>query len=152
MTWWSNGNIFRVTGHLWGEFTGHRWLPRTKGSDAELWCFLWSAPLICYWIETKDPGTWQIFNSSWDQLILRRGSLPLVREDVICAVFGIYYPTDTNALTKSVISTVDNYTRVKYQAAHIVPLILTTFYRDILTTYPTLQHRFLPIQNVIEIG
>ena len=39
----SNGNIFRVTGHLCGEFTGHRWIPRTKASDAEF-CFLWSAP------------------------------------------------------------------------------------------------------------
>ena len=40
----SNGNIFRVTGHLCGEFTALRWIPRTKASDAELWCFLWSAP------------------------------------------------------------------------------------------------------------
>ena len=40
----STGNIFRVTGPLWGEFTGHRWIPLTKASDAELWCFLWSAP------------------------------------------------------------------------------------------------------------
>ena len=40
----SNGNIFRVTGHLCGEFTGPRWIPRTKASDAELWCFLWYAP------------------------------------------------------------------------------------------------------------
>ena len=39
----SNGDIFRVTGHLCGEFTGPRWIPRTKVSDAELWCFLWSA-------------------------------------------------------------------------------------------------------------
>ena len=39
----SNGNIFRVTGHLCGEFTGPRWIPRTKASDAELWCFLWTA-------------------------------------------------------------------------------------------------------------
>ena len=39
----SNGNIFRVTGHLCGEFTGPRWIPRTRASDAELWCFLWSA-------------------------------------------------------------------------------------------------------------
>ena len=39
----SNGNIFRVTGHLCGEFTGPRWISRTKASDAELWCFLWSA-------------------------------------------------------------------------------------------------------------
>ena len=40
----TNGNIFRVTGHLCGEFTGRRWISRTKASDAELWCFLWSAP------------------------------------------------------------------------------------------------------------
>ena len=40
----SKGSIFSVTGLLCGEFTGHRWIPRTKASDAELWCFLWSAP------------------------------------------------------------------------------------------------------------
>ena len=39
----SNENIFRVTGHLGEEFSGHRWIPLTKSSDAELWCFLWSA-------------------------------------------------------------------------------------------------------------
>ena len=26
-----------------GEYTGHQWIPRTKASDAELWCFIWSA-------------------------------------------------------------------------------------------------------------
>ena len=40
----SNGNIFRVTGPLWGWSIGDRWIPLTKASDAELWCFLWSAP------------------------------------------------------------------------------------------------------------
>ena len=38
----SNENIFRVTGPLYGEFSGHRWIPLTKACDAELWCFLWS--------------------------------------------------------------------------------------------------------------
>ena len=33
----SNGNIFRVTGRLCGEFTGYRWIPRTKACVAELW-------------------------------------------------------------------------------------------------------------------
>ena len=42
----SNGNIFRVTGLLCGEFTDDRWIPRTKASDAEHWCF----SLICAWI------------------------------------------------------------------------------------------------------
>ena len=32
----SNGNIFRVTGPLCGEFTGIRGIPHTKASDAEL--------------------------------------------------------------------------------------------------------------------
>ena len=38
----SKENIFRVTGYLRGESTGHRWIPLTKASDAELWFF--SAP------------------------------------------------------------------------------------------------------------
>ena len=40
----SNGNIFRITGPLWGESTCHWWIPITKASDVEFWCFLWSAP------------------------------------------------------------------------------------------------------------
>ena len=32
-----NVNIFRVSGHLCREFTGDRWIPRTKASEAELW-------------------------------------------------------------------------------------------------------------------
>ena len=32
----SNENIFRVTGHLCGEFPGPRWIPHTKASNAEL--------------------------------------------------------------------------------------------------------------------
>ena len=40
----SNGNIFCVTGPLWGGSTGHRWIPLTKASDAELGSFLWSVP------------------------------------------------------------------------------------------------------------
>ena len=35
----SNGNIFRVTGHLCGLFTGLRWIPRTKASAAEFYVF-----------------------------------------------------------------------------------------------------------------
>ena len=36
MTTASNGNIFHVTGHLYGEFTVHRWIPRTKASDVDV--------------------------------------------------------------------------------------------------------------------
>ena len=50
----SNENIFRITGPLCGEFPGHWriplefpghwWIPLTKASNADLWCFLLSAP------------------------------------------------------------------------------------------------------------
>ena len=40
----SNENIFRITGHLCGEFTSHGLIRCTKASDTELWCFLCSAP------------------------------------------------------------------------------------------------------------
>ena len=35
---------FCVTGPLWGESTGHRWIPLSNAIDAVLWCFLRSAP------------------------------------------------------------------------------------------------------------
>ena len=52
----SNGNIFRVTGILSGESTGHRRIPLTKASDAEFWYFLWSAPdkIVKQTIETPE--------------------------------------------------------------------------------------------------
>ena len=45
-SWWRHQmeTFSAFTGHLCGEFTGQRWIPYTKASDAELWCFLWSAP------------------------------------------------------------------------------------------------------------
>ena len=40
----SNGNIFRFTGPLCGEFTGQRWIPLTKASDTQF-CVLFDLGL-----------------------------------------------------------------------------------------------------------
>ena len=65
----SNGSLVRVTGHLCGEFTGHRWICRKKASDTELWCFLWSAlnkrlskQWWGWWIETPSCPLWRHCN------------------------------------------------------------------------------------------
>ena len=57
---------FRVTGHLCREFIGPRWIPHKKASDAELWCFLWSAPnkrlskqWWGWWFETPSYPLWR---------------------------------------------------------------------------------------------
>ena len=46
LTWWRHQmkNLFRVTGPLCEEVTGHRWIHLTKTNNAELWCFLRSVP------------------------------------------------------------------------------------------------------------
>ena len=57
-------NIFRVITPLWGEHTGHWWIPLTEAGDAELWCFVWSAPLANDWENSRDGG------DAWDAIAL----------------------------------------------------------------------------------
>ena len=51
----SNGSIFRATGHLCGEFTGPRWIPLTKASDADLMFSLICAR-INGWVNNRKAG------------------------------------------------------------------------------------------------
>ena len=67
----SNGSIFRVTGPLCGEFTGHRWIPLTKASDAELWFLLnlrlnkrLSKHSRGWWFETPSRPLWRQCNAA----------------------------------------------------------------------------------------
>ena len=40
----SFGNVFHVSGPLWGESTVHWWIPLTKASSADLWWILSYTP------------------------------------------------------------------------------------------------------------
>ena len=66
----SNGNIFRATGHLCGEFTGQRWIPHTKASDAELWCFLWSAHWTNGWANTREAADLRRHRAHYDAIVM----------------------------------------------------------------------------------
>ena len=68
----SNGNIFRVTGPLCGEFTGPRWIPLTKASDAEPWCSLWSAPWINGWVNNREAGDLRRHRAHYDVFVMQR--------------------------------------------------------------------------------
>ena len=48
--------IFCITSPLHGEFTGHWWIPLTKASDTEHWCFPWSAPDKKRWVNNREAG------------------------------------------------------------------------------------------------
>ena len=80
----SNGNIFRVTGHLCGEFTGPRWISHTKASDAELWCFLWSA--WGRWFETLSHPLWRQCN---DEDPVPWYIYALLNSDVLTVNYGL---------------------------------------------------------------
>ena len=66
----SDRNISRVTGHLWGESTGHRWIPLTKASDG---AFMFS--LICAWTNswaiTRDSGDLRRHRPHYDVTVMR---------------------------------------------------------------------------------
>ena len=66
----SNGSIFRATGHLCGEFTGHRWIPRTKASDAELWCFSLICAWINGWVNNRDAGELRRHRAHYDVIVI----------------------------------------------------------------------------------
>ena len=67
----SNGNIFRVSGHLCGEFTGHRWIHRTKASDAELWCFLSLISVWVYgWVNNREAGNLRRYRAYYDVIVM----------------------------------------------------------------------------------
>ena len=66
----SNGNIFRVTGHLCGEFTGPRWIPHTKASDAELWCLLLICARINGWVNNREAGDLRCYRGHYDVTVM----------------------------------------------------------------------------------
>ena len=58
----SSGNIFRVTGHLCGEFI--------KASDAELWCFPWSASWIKGSVNSREAGNLRRYRAHYDVIVM----------------------------------------------------------------------------------
>ena len=90
----SNGNIFRVTGPLCGEFTGHRWIPHTKASDAELWCF-WSAPWISGWVNNREAGDWRRHRAYYDVIVIYW----IIMYELISMITFGWYPVSYSAVS-----------------------------------------------------
>ena len=53
------------------EFTGPQWITRTKASEAELWCFLSSAPWINGWINNREAGDSRRHRDHCDVIVMR---------------------------------------------------------------------------------
>ena len=66
----SNGNMFRVTGPLCWEFTGHRWIPHTEASDAELWCLFFICAWMNAWVNNREAGDLRRLSVRYDVIVM----------------------------------------------------------------------------------
>ena len=116
----SNGNIFRVTSPLCGEFTGHRLIPLTKASDTELWCFVWSASA---WTLSKQPPSRPIWRHSNGMKLLIPALNIYFATKVLnpCGEFSVStWPcedTEVHAKRRTIVNQIDRQTRVHSQSS-----------------------------------
>ena len=135
----SNGNIFRVTGDLCGEFTSPRWIPRTKSSDAELWCFLWSASESTvskqwwgWWFETLSRSFWRHCNDSWQNSWTIYGVLEINHRDFVArarlldTMFWViaFLPSPKINPIGNLISCETTFNEISYYVCKTAPLFL----------------------------
>ena len=80
-----NGNIVRVTDPLCGEFTDHRWIPRTKASDTEFWCFCLICAWINGWVNNREAGYLRRHRIQYDAIVMEKTWLfPWIFQVAIC--------------------------------------------------------------------
>ena len=65
----SNGSIFRVTGHLCGEFTGQRWIPRQRPATRSL-MFSLICPWMNGWVNNRKAGDLRRHRTHYDVRVM----------------------------------------------------------------------------------
>ena len=77
------GNIFCVTCPLCEDFFDDRWIPHTKASDAEFWCFLWKKNA---WVNNRDAGDLRRHHARYDVVtvthLTQQNSITHVSQDI----------------------------------------------------------------------
>ena len=66
----STRKIFRVTGHLCKEFTGHRYIPCTNGNTAELWNLFFMCAWINSWVNIGHAGYLRRHRIHYDVIVM----------------------------------------------------------------------------------
>ena len=65
-----NGNIFRVTGHLCWEFTGPRWISRSKGQWRSALMFSLICARINGWVNNREAGDLRCHRGHYDVTVM----------------------------------------------------------------------------------
>ena len=65
----SNGNIFRVTGPLCGELTGHRWIPHTQRPVTRSFDIFFDLRLKKNWVNIREAGDLRRHHTHYDIIV-----------------------------------------------------------------------------------
>ena len=86
------------------EFTGHRWITRTKASDAELW--FWSAPWISGWVNNREAGDLRRHHAYYDVIVMQSNVSGHIHQahSVIVPILFFYFSATRSLLLCSVSS------------------------------------------------
>ena len=77
----SSGNIFRVTGLLYGTFTDHRWIPLTRDSVVASLMFSLICAWTIGWANDRDAGDLRRYRAHYDVHVIENSHISL---GVIC--------------------------------------------------------------------
>ena len=94
----SNGNIFRVTGPLWWESTGHRWIPTHKGEWRRALIFSLICARIKGWVNNHEAGDLRRHRAHYDVIVMNDIHLfqdPALERVGLCwhLLGGVYPPS-----------------------------------------------------------
>ena len=84
----SNGNIFRVTGPLCGEFTGHRWISPHKGRWRGVLMFSLICDWINGWVNNLEAGDLRRHRAHYDATVMIHDQihLPEAKRATVCRI------------------------------------------------------------------
>ena len=92
MTTSSNGNLFRVTGLLCGEFTGPRWISLHKGQWRGALMFFFICDWINDWVNNREAGDLRRYRVHYDVIVMLRTLTGYHNNMVSGHVSGIHLP------------------------------------------------------------
>ena len=124
----SNGNIFCLTGHLCGEFTGHRWIPRTQTSDAELSCFFFICARINDWVNSCEVGDLRRHRAPYDVTVMNAVSTLPINWTILDADVYRYILLDINMYV------------YKYILPQLIIWNMLSLIRECYSRWPTIFH------------
>ena len=104
----------------WGEFTGHRWIPGTKASDAELLYFALICAWVNGWVNNREAGDLRRHRAHYQATVMQCNSSFTSEAPSSIGTNGIVqYPSKKYSLEKQRHSTLHHFSQLQMAWAEL---------------------------------